>query len=553
MSFRFRNFRMGPIRNKLIAGLVVLLVMLGTLATSGLIGFYSYRGLVKDLRGRANELPLASKLATEVSDLRVAYMELLRQLDKSDILDPRYGVVEFQSKLLGVQKVLSDYRHRVSQREVDDGNLLGTDFERKLAEEIDQQLLELTKITLERDWYDDSEMKSDVQASLNMLQIRVEALPRHLHESLTSLADSVRTEYHVLIGVNWVTSVAATCLLSAFVYLFYRWIHRPLSVLVEGSRRVAAGDFKYRIQLHSQDEMAELGTAFNQMTARFEEIRDDLDRQVQERTKQVIRNEQLASVGFLAAGVAHEINNPLASIAMCAESLEGRLRDLNAELGGESRDPESIEIVRKYLDMIQSEAFRCKEITEKLLDFSRLGNAQRQVTDLRELVGSVVDMVGHLDKYHDRQIVMIPESLHDELAIAEIVQPEIKQVVLNMITNALDSLDSGGTLNIKIQAKPQHKNFVEMIFSDNGCGMTPDVLEHLFEPFFTRKRHGQGTGLGLSITYRIVADHGGTIDASSAGLGQGSQFVVTLPRAALDETGTRNNLQKENSYRYQAA
>ena len=108
--------------------------------------------------------------------------------------------------------------------------------------------------------------------------------------------------------------------------LSYRWIFLPLRTLIAGSRRVAAGEFGYRIRLDTHDEMAELAKALNDMTARFQEIRDDLDHQVQVRTKQVVRSEQLASVGFLAAGVAHEINNPLASIAMCAESLEGRFR-----------------------------------------------------------------------------------------------------------------------------------------------------------------------------------------------------------------------------------
>ncbi len=116
----------------------------------------------------------------------------------------------------------------------------------------------------------------------------------------------------------------------------------------------------------------------NDMTARFQAIRDDLDRQVQERTKQVVRSEQLASVGFLAAGVAHEINNPLASIAMCAESLEGRV--WRAWLDPANADHE---VIAHYLRMIQSEAFRCKGITEKLLDFSRIGDGKRQNADLR--------------------------------------------------------------------------------------------------------------------------------------------------------------------------
>src|SRR5262249_7951604 len=113
-----------------------------------------------------------------------------------------------------------------------------------------------------------------------------------------------------------------------------------------------------------------------------------------------------------------------------------------------------------------------------------------------------------------------------EPVIAPVNAQEIKQVVLNLVTNALDSLDASGTLTIQLTRKP---DFAEMIFTDNGCGMTDEVLKHLFEPFFTRKPTGQGTGLGLSIVYRIVSEHGGQIEATSAGLGRGSQFHVTLP------------------------
>ena len=154
----------------------------------------------------------------------------------------------------------------------------------------------------------------------------------------------MRGQYRTLIIGTWITSISAALVFALFMRLFYRWIFLPLGVLIDGSRQVAAGDFNYRIHLQTHDEMAELAEAMNDMTARFQAIRDDLDRQVQERTKQVVRSEQLASVGFLAAGVAHEINNPLASIAMCAESLEGRIGEmLAAPPGGraERRTPPS--------------------------------------------------------------------------------------------------------------------------------------------------------------------------------------------------------------------
>jgi two-component system, NtrC family, sensor kinase len=249
----------------------------------------------------------------------------------------------------------------------------------------------------------------------------------------------------------------------------------------------------------------------------------------------VVRSEQLASVGFLAAGVAHEINNPLASIALCAESLESRIQ----EILGAASDPASADqdVIRNYLRMIQNEAFRCKGITERLLDFSRMGDVKRQNTDLRELIQGVIDMVGHLGRYQDKHIEFLP----GDALIAPVNPQELKQVVLNLITNGLDSLSPGGRLRI---ALGKNRGQAEILFSDNGCGMTDEVLKHLFEPFFTRRRNGQGTGLGLSITYRIVEDHGGHIDVHSDGPGKGSQVRVALPLAEKH---------KEREHRYQAA
>jgi signal transduction histidine kinase len=277
--------------------------------------------------------------------------------------------------------------------------------------------------------------------------------------------------------------------------------------------------------------MAELADAMNDMTKRFCEIRDDLDRQVKQRTREALQSEKLASVGFLAAGVAHEINNPLASIAWCAESLEGRVQDLllddDVDEDGNpiEQDEETlkeVEVLRKYLRRIQDEAFRCKGITDGLLDYSRMGDVDKQETDLGELVQGVIDMVRHLGRNREKHVVFDCE----EPVVAPVNQQEIKQVVLNLVTNALDSLDPGGKVTIDLQKSGE---MAELLVTDNGCGMSEDVLKHIFEPFFTRRRDGQGTGLGLSITYRIVTEHGGAIEAVSDGPGLGSQFRVTIP------------------------
>ena len=185
--------------------------------------------------------------------------------------------------------------------------------------------------------------------------------------------------------------------------------------------------------------------------------------------------------------------------------------------------------MKRYLELIQNEAFRCKGITEKLLDFSRLGEVRRQATAIVGLVADVADMLRHVGRFAGRSI-----EIDEGPDLLVMVNPqEIKQVVLNLLVNALDSIDSAGHVRVGVK-RSGHEAVLTV--TDDGCGMTEEVLEHLFEPFFTRRRSGQGTGLGLSIVHRIVADHGGRIAAASTGAGQGSTFRVTLPVAAIAET-----------------
>ncbi len=176
------------------------------------------------------------------------------------------------------------------------------------------------------------------------------------------------------------------------------------------------------------------------MTAKISVTYADLERQVQERSRQLVRSERLAGVGFLAAGVAHEINNPLASIAFCAEALDHRLEPFLSS----SRAIPIIELVANYLKMIQEEAFRCKNITERLLDFSRCNDITRERIDLASLIQGVVEMIRHIGKYRGKTIVFHPR----EAVMAHVDSQEIKQVVLNLIVNALESMDAQGTLRI---------------------------------------------------------------------------------------------------------
>lgn len=523
------------IRRKSVFGLSLLVLMVCILFGMGLYTGYAYRCLVRAMSSRVPELPIAAELSQEVAGLRMT-LSRLRGLHANRFAFNASGKDplpwscrnEFQLGLQQIEETLARYRDRLEDKiragsEMDDNRA-----EWETVHQIESLLAAIDRGQGETDWLFDLNKVDFLEKETEHLQRLAAKLPSHLHTTLGNLADDVRLQYRALIITTWTVGIAAVLILLFYVQLFYRWVFDPLRTILAGSRRVAAGEFSYRIRLKNDDEMAELADAMNNMTERFQAIRDDLDSQVRQRTREVVRSEQLASVGFLAAGVAHEINNPLASIAMCAESLEARLREEGiGERRGETGDRSQRDVINGYLKMIQQEAFRCKEITERLLDFSRAEDTRRQPVELTQLVRDVIDMVGHLSRYRGRTIRFEPS----EMPVVPVNPQEIKQVVLNLLTNALDSLEEGGTVLIELRTD---RDFVELDVIDDGCGMEAEVLEHVFEPFYTRKRtencHEKGTGLGLSITYRIVSEHGGTIDATSAGPGLGSVFRVRLPR-----------------------
>jgi signal transduction histidine kinase len=505
----------------------LLVLLVAILSSAGLVAGYAYRNLVNSLSWRVNELPLAGELAMHVSEARITLGEL-RGLQVNTFADTHRDLVpvrvrmvrdQFESQLDEVEHTLNQYSDQLASERQADPRISNHNKEQETVRKIETQLARIRLANRGEDWMLNSVKIGWLDVELERLQKLSIELPSHLHAKLSGFREEVRDKYRTSISAAWTATILAGLVFLLFLLFSYRWIFRPLQTLINGSRRVGSGEFDYRIHLETNDEMAELADALNDMTARFQEIRDDLDRQVRERTTQVVRSEQLASVGFLAAGVAHEINNPLASIAMCAESLESRLR--------ESLDPSDPQqaVVGNYLSMIQKEAFRCKGITERLLDFSRTAPGKRENTDLANVVQEMLELVRHIGKYQRKNVEFQPT----EAVVAEVNPQEMKQVVLNLLSNALDSLDDGGAVRIELTTRDGQ---AVLSVIDNGCGMEPDVLKRIFEPFFTRRRGGQGLGLGLSITHRIVADHGGAMEASSEGPGRGSTFRVRLPLTA---------------------
>ena len=519
-------FSRWSIRYKLLFCISLLFLIVATLAFGGFQGVYSYRRLARSVSQRASELPLSGDLTVGLADLeRVLQLEIDDQL-LSDSDPERASRVarQFKQEHARATTALQAYRQQLLAAHAA-GNMLGdTKAELRIVNQVQSSLKRLEKVDLGPGWTSDSGQVRQLREDLRSINQRASSLPSHLQTRMHEFAGQVRTDYRTLIVMTWITSILTVLVLFQVLRLLSKWLLRPFQTLITGSRRVASGDFDHRIQLDTEDEVAELAAAMNAMTSNFQRIHDDLDQQVKQRTREVVRSEQLASVGFLAAGVAHEINNPLATIAWCAESLESRFLENNTATADSQQQDDDDQLVSQYLQRIQSEAFRCKGITERLLDFSRLGPVTRQATQLQQVVAEVVEMVKHLGTYRNKEVVFVEE---DEL-VAMVNSQEMKQVVLNLVINALDSLDDGGIVWIDLSRQGRQ---AVLVVRDNGCGMTSDVLEQLFEPFFTRRRDGQGTGLGLSISYRIVTDHGGTITADSPGNGQGSVLKVCLPLA----------------------
>ena len=233
----------------------------------------------------------------------------------------------------------------------------------------------------------------------------------------------------------------------------------------------------------------------------------------------VARAEKLAAVGRLAAGVVHEINNPLATIAACAESLETRIAE---GAYGESTD---VEDLKEYLGLIRDEAFRCKQITNGLLNFSRLRAGNRVPINLADTIKMTARLVTHQHRGDNIQIEIetvndLPSVLGDE--------GQLQQAVIALATNAIDAMPEGGTLTLRAH-RSELRVLVEI--QDTGIGIPQENLTKIFDPFFTTKDVGRGTGLGLAVCYGIVSEHGGRLDVRSA-VGVGTTFTISLPKAS---------------------
>ncbi len=244
-------------------------------------------------------------------------------------------------------------------------------------------------------------------------------------------------------------------------------------------------------------------------------LREVTDRRLQE--LQLMQSEKMASVGLLAAGVAHEINNPLTSVAGYAEALIRRFRD-EPELAEDQR----LEVFQRYLEVIIRESYRCKGIINGLLTFSRKSDGSIDIVDLNKVVREVLELIRPTA---NAERVTLEERLTPELPHIRGDAAGLRQVFMNLIMNALQSIMGSGII---ILTSSQRENRVEVTVKDSGCGIPQALLEQIWDPFFTTKSVGQGVGLGLAVTYNIINRHGGEIIVETREH-EGTSFTVRLP------------------------
>jgi two-component system NtrC family sensor kinase len=332
-------------------------------------------------------------------------------------------------------------------------------------------------------------------------------------------------------GKAMLTYTGIALLLVVFLSGLFIWIEvrNPLRTLKSGTERVAKGELGFQIPVRSNDEIGDLARSFNTMSGRLQLAQEEitawahtLEERVEEKTRELkqahqhmLQVEKMATIGKMAAVVAHEINNPLSGILTYSRVVK---RWIQNNFSAASRHDEMV----SSLDLIASESKRCGELVKNLLSFSRVTPMNLEWCELNQVVERCLRLVQHK---MDMATIELNLALGEDLPIVRCDPNQIEQVVLAMVINAIDAMPQGG--NLWITTHQNTATTIELIIRDDGVGIPDEHLAHIFEPFYTTKESG-GSGLGLAISQTIVERHGGSIGVYSK-VGQGTTFTVMLP------------------------
>jgi two-component system NtrC family sensor kinase len=332
-------------------------------------------------------------------------------------------------------------------------------------------------------------------------------------------------------------TAAAMLIVAVLSWVFvWRVVGEPIQALRNGTEHLTQGNLGYQIDVHSQDEVGDLARSFNGMSLQLRAANEEivtwaktLEDRVEEKTKElkrahehVLHVEKMASIGKMAAVVAHEVNNPLSGILTYAKLLQKWVASGRAE-------HEKREEAMQCLELIASESRRCGELVKNLLTLSRTAPMNVQPTDLRAVIDRCLLLMRHQLELGGIQLQM---NFAQELPRVPCDPAQIEQVFLALIMNAIDAMPKGGNLWIEARLSNDQSE-IKIQVRDDGAGIAPDVLPQIFEPFLTTKESGHGVGLGLAISRGIVERHNGRIEVQSE-LGRGTTFTITLPSQAAD-------------------
>ena len=281
---------------------------------------------------------------------------------------------------------------------------------------------------------------------------------------------------------------------------------KPIDGVVAVCRKLMQGELNSRCKISPSGEMGLLCSSINQMADAFEKFEENLLKETQ---LQIGQSEKLAAIGRLAAGVAHEINNPLTSILNFTHFLKDK----------ENNDEETL----RDLNVIIDETNRVRKIVRELLDFARQTPATIEEIDINQVLRQLIGLIVKQKEFRNNRFI---DDFDPALGSINADKNQVQQVFLNLLLNSAESIPGeGGTITIRTSNENQH---CIVYISDTGCGIKPDELGKIFDPFYTTKPVGKGTGLGLSVSYGIVKQYGGEIHCESM-VGQGTTFSVTFP------------------------
>ncbi len=342
--------------------------------------------------------------------------------------------------------------------------------------------------------------------------------------------------------------IAALCV----GFIVHRMVYVPLHDLEAGAQQISSGNLQEMIPVRSRDEFGQLANSFNFMTEALRKSQGELqqwgntlEQKVAEKTEELriasaesAQREKLASVGLLAAGIAHELNNPLTGVLTFTSLVRKKMPEGSAEA--------------EDLDLVIGETTRCSSIIRRLLDFAREKTPENKFADLNQIIE---DTARFIERPAYLQNIDIDMHLDPDLPRIWLDEDLIKQVLMNVLVNAQQSIEHEGSVTIRSRVAPEEKApdsgaeavpMVEVSVTDTGCGIAEKDLQRIFDPFFTSKGVGQGTGLGLSVSHGIIRAHGGTIEVESEAA-RGTTFRIYLPLRTKDTEAASSDYERQNT------